>query len=307
MPSLAFSESCCCFPYSVFLTRVGFYFAAMIFSGYGLVIAITRLETSPTLSNTADIARWLSLGVSLPLFAIIGGQIMNSRRAAARRLGASEERFRRLTELSADWYWEQDENLRFAELSPKAQEKIGITSSRLIGKILQNLAHEPNSMSLTTFQMAVQSQQSYSNIEFSALDDWGKLRWFSMSGEPLFDKNHVFQGYYGTGRDVSQRKQAQQAVQFQAHHDTLTGLPNRTLLFERLNSALAKASSNGRELWVLFLDLDRFKLINDSLGHGMGDLVLKRVSERLQTIIREDDTLGLGINQPGEPGAIGAQ
>jgi diguanylate cyclase (GGDEF)-like protein/PAS domain S-box-containing protein len=274
-----------------FSTRVVFYFAAMIFAGYGLVIAITRLGTSPTSSNTADIARWLSLGVSLPLFAIIGGQIMNGRRAAARRLGASEERFRRLTELSSDWYWEQDENLRFAELSPKAQEKIGIMSSRLIGKTLQNLAYEPNSMSLTAFQMSMQSRQPYSNIEFSVVDDCGKLRWLSMSGEPLFDKNYVFQGYYGTGRDVTKRKQAEQAVQFLAHHDTLTGLPNRTLLYERLNSALAKASSNGQEMWVLFLDLDRFKLINDSLGHGTGDLVLKKVSERLQTMTREDDML----------------
>src|SRR5680860_351532 len=76
----------------------------------------------------------------------------------------------------------------------------------------------------------------------------------------------------------------------QAHHDALTGLPNRLLFNEHLSQALAQARRKQSRLAVLFLDLDRFKLINDTLGHNMGDLLLKESSERLSRILREGDT-----------------
>src|SRR6185437_593556 len=92
-------------------------------------------------------------------------------------------------------------------------------------------------------------------------------------------------------RDISERKRLETKVQYQATHDALTGLANRTLLHDRLNQAIAQATRNEREIWVIFVDLDRFKMVNDSLGHKAGDAFLLAVSERLQAIVREGDTV----------------
>ena len=92
-------------------------------------------------------------------------------------------------------------------------------------------------------------------------------------------------------RDISERKRLETKVQYQATHDALTGLANRTLLHDRLNHAIAQATRADREIWVIFVDLDRFKMVNDSLGHKAGDAFLLAVSERLQAIVREADTV----------------
>ncbi len=100
-----------------------------------------------------------------------------------------------------------------------------------------------------------------------------------------------FIGTYGTARDITERKEAEQVINFQAYHDLLTHLPNRALLKDRLSLAIAQAKRNRRRLAVMFLDLDRFKLVNDTLGHTMGDRLLKAVAHRLQGCLRRGDTL----------------
>jgi len=92
-------------------------------------------------------------------------------------------------------------------------------------------------------------------------------------------------------RDISNRKQAERQILALAHYDVLTGLPNRLLLQDRLNIALAQARRHGQHPALLFLDLDRFKLFNDSLGHTFGDQILRGVAERLQSSVRKGDTL----------------
>lgn len=95
----------------------------------------------------------------------------------------------------------------------------------------------------------------------------------------------------GTVEDVTDRKVAEERVQFLAYYDPLTGLPNRTLLHDRLQTALASAQRRNERVAVLFLDLDRFKVINDSLGHSVGDLLLQKVAERLKKFARAQDTV----------------
>ncbi len=92
-------------------------------------------------------------------------------------------------------------------------------------------------------------------------------------------------------RDITKRKQAEERLRYLANFDPLTSLPNRTLFYDRLSQALQRASWHKRSVAVLFLDLDRFKNINDTLGHAFGDLVLKSVSERLVACVREGDTV----------------
>jgi diguanylate cyclase (GGDEF)-like protein/PAS domain S-box-containing protein len=108
---------------------------------------------------------------------------------------------------------------------------------------------------------------------------------------PLVDTKGQYRGRIWYFRDITDRKLAEKQVQFLAYYDALTQLPNRTLLHDRLGKALADARRHHHKVALLFLDLDRFKDINDSLGHSVGDLLLRAVAERLKTWGREQDTV----------------
>ncbi len=117
----------------------------------------------------------------------------------------------------------------------------------------------------------------------------GKI--FDRYSAPLMDSKSQYRGRIWYFRDITNRKVAEERVRFLAYYDALTGLPNRTLLQDRLTKALASARRNKDKVALLFLDLDRFKDINDSLGHSVGDLLLKEVAGRLKTWGREQDTV----------------
>ena len=100
-----------------------------------------------------------------------------------------------------------------------------------------------------------------------------------------------FLGSYGIIRDIGERKRAEATITFQAYHDLLTGLPNRALFKDRLGQAIVQAKRHGQTLATLFLDMDRFKMVNDTLGHLVGDALLQAVGQRLRVCLREGDTL----------------
>jgi diguanylate cyclase (GGDEF)-like protein/PAS domain S-box-containing protein len=114
---------------------------------------------------------------------------------------------------------------------------------------------------------------------------------FDRYSAPLVDSKGRYRGRIWYFRDITDRKVAEEQVQFLAFYDALTGLPNRTLFQDRLTAALASARRQKDKVALLFLDLDKFKDINDSLGHSVGDLLLKEVAERLTTWGREQDTV----------------
>jgi diguanylate cyclase (GGDEF)-like protein len=105
-----------------------------------------------------------------------------------------------------------------------------------------------------------------------------------------FDADGQILRAVGTVLDITERKIAEQALQHQAFHDTLTKLPNRALFSDRLEHALLRADRQGNSVAVLFVDLDNFKLVNDSFGHAQGDALLVTVAERLQGCLRSADT-----------------
>jgi diguanylate cyclase (GGDEF)-like protein/PAS domain S-box-containing protein len=128
-------------------------------------------------------------------------------------------------------------------------------------------------------------------IEETMIDPQGRERVFDLVKVPLYYADGGRKGLVVVGRDVTERKESQEKILHLAHHDGLTGLPNRALFQERLAQAIAQARRSGALVALLFLDLDKFKDINDTLGHGVGDLLLQAVADRLRQELRESDTV----------------
>lgn len=128
-------------------------------------------------------------------------------------------------------------------------------------------------------------------LEHRIIHKNGELRW--VRNTPVVRKNSHGEivSYDGLISDITERKHAEEKVNYQAFHDLLTGLPNRALYNQRLLEALTKAQHHGYHLAVMFLDLDRFKTINDTLGHAIGDLLLQQVAQRVSRCLRQHDTL----------------
>ena len=129
------------------------------------------------------------------------------------------------------------------------------------------------------------------DIEEFIIERSGARKYLSTSKLPLRNEKDEIIGIVGIARDITRRKEAEDEVHFLAHHDPLTRLPNRTLLTDRLSQAILQSERSGRWVTVVFVDLDNFKLVNDSLGHAAGDALLKIVAERMLRCVRASDTV----------------
>jgi diguanylate cyclase (GGDEF)-like protein/PAS domain S-box-containing protein len=162
------------------------------------------------------------------------------------------------------------------------------------------------------FMRIIKARGSISGFEAQVYRKNGDVIWISENARAVFDGTQVLY-YEGTVEDVTERKLYQSRIEQQANYDTLTGLANRSLLNDRLQQAIFTAASYGTRLAIVFVDLDRFKFINDSLGHHVGDELLKVMADRFRTCAREYDTVArvggdefvLLINGQGEPDSVG--
>jgi diguanylate cyclase (GGDEF)-like protein/PAS domain S-box-containing protein len=215
---------------------------------------------------------------------------IEERKQIERTLLSSEKRFRDLSELSMDWFWEQDANFRFIEMS-KGLLSTSLRSSSTLGKTRKELPI----VGLTeadwqAHQKVLDAHLPFKDFVYQMETQPGEIHWFSISGIPLFEDG-VFVGYRGAGTDITEQKKSEQKIQHMAFHDPLTGLPNRVLLEDRMQQAIAHAARTSSRLALLYLDLDNFKKINDSLGHTAGDTLLKEIALRLRECVRDTDTI----------------
>jgi len=215
-----------------------------------------------------------------------------ARKRTEKALQESEQRFRQLVVMSSDWYWEQDDQFRFTYVTGDFTEKSGLSTERVLGRRRWDYVPALTDTELGREHLAtLEAHEPFRNLEYRVLDDNGEERWFCINGQPIFDETGRFSGYRGTGSDITARKVTEQRVHHVAQHDVLTGLPNRSLLQDRLSQAVAYAGRSGHQVWVMLIDLDRFKFVNDSMGHKAGDVLLMTVAARLRSSLRDTDTV----------------
>jgi diguanylate cyclase (GGDEF)-like protein/PAS domain S-box-containing protein len=206
-------------------------------------------------------------------------------------LRESEARFRALTNLSSDWYWEQDAELRFTRLESRHATEDARPNPLLGRRIWESTLQVQNPGGWDAYREQLERRQSFRDVIMKREAPGRRAYFISMSGEPVFDERGAFGGYRGISREITEQKVAEEHIQYMARHDALTGLPNRMMFSHLLNMAIPTAQRYKRHFAVFFIDLDRFKFINDTLGHEAGDKLLKEITARFKQTLRDSDVI----------------
>ncbi|HEX2501257.1 MAG TPA: EAL domain-containing protein [Methylomirabilota bacterium] len=246
-----------------------------------------------------------TLAMSVAIFAGLGGVAVGWLGFRALRVGrayrrlandeqglrASEERFRALVQHAADIILVMEPDGTVRHVSPAVQTVLGYEPDRLVGTRGWTLVHEGDGQSAQAFHAELLDHRGGSrSVELRWQHRDGSWRWLEVKGTNLLHQAGV-RGIVLNARDISRHKSLEGQLVQRALHDQLTGLPNRMLFMDRLEQALERSARRGKFAAVLFLDLDRFKLVNDNLGHDHGDQLLVQVAERLRGCLRRVDTI----------------
>jgi diguanylate cyclase (GGDEF)-like protein/PAS domain S-box-containing protein len=224
----------------------------------------------------------------------------------ANQLENSEKMYRYLVDSSPDIIYTLNHEGRFTFINDRAYQLLGYKREELIGQHYSILVHDEDlERARYVFNERRVDERASRNVEL-------RLKCHANTNQERTFNNtlmtislnaigmHVpdqevrkleFFGTYGVARDITDRKRAEEVISYQAYHDILTDLPNRILFKDRLGLAVIQAKRKQTELAVMFIDLDRFKLVNDTLGHVKGDELLQQVAGRLKECLRKGDTL----------------
>jgi diguanylate cyclase (GGDEF)-like protein/PAS domain S-box-containing protein len=219
-------------------------------------------------------------------------RLVDAEVAAEQALRDSEQRYRLLAENGSDVVYQVDEAERISWISPAVRDALGWEPRTLVGTEPAQLIHEDDLAGLTQRRRAFLDGEVLppTSIRFRTSD--GAYRWMSVRARPLRDEAGEISGGVVSLRDVTIEREAQDLLAYRAFHDPLTGLKNRAWILDMLDADLRAAERRSSRLGVMFIDLDNFKVVNDSLGHIAGDDVLATIAQRISSVLRPDDRVG---------------
>lgn len=209
-------------------------------------------------------------------------------------LQENEQRYKDLAKAGANVFWELDRELKYSYISGDLKDLCGLRPSEMKGYYPPDI-HQNNSrlnVDWDLFKRITDSREPFKNFTFSSQDKKNGVRIFKVTGHPLYDLKHNFLGYRGVKQEITSEQNLYKKIAYQATYDDLTGLLNRREFNEKLKNSVQKALEYQVASVLCYLDLDRFKIVNDTAGHLVGDRLLSELAQLLQSMIRKEDTLG---------------
>ncbi len=200
-------------------------------------------------------------------------------------------------ENGADWLWETDAQRRVMRANPRFARSLGADPKTINGtpflEVLAGPTWEAGNFASGLRDLAekLKGREAFRDLLLPVYVE-GEERWWEMSASPRYDERGAFIGFRGVGSDITEARRTSDKINRMARFDTLTGLPNRLMIHETLAVAMAEADKWGSRCAFMMIDLDRFKAVNDTLGHPVGDRLLGRVSERLKQLMSENEMIG---------------
>jgi diguanylate cyclase (GGDEF)-like protein/PAS domain S-box-containing protein len=217
---------------------------------------------------------------------------ITERKRAEDLMRESEQRFRDVVDASGEYVWETDAQWHYRYLSKRAEYVLGHPMEKLLGHMPAEFM-PPGEAERVSRWIGAHSVPGggFTDLEHMTVTEAGEIRWQCVSCKPVPDEAGNVVAYRGTGANITERKRHEAHIEQLATRDALTGLPNRALLHDRLAHAIAGERRERGMLATMFIDIDRFKTINDSLGHHIGDALLRQMAMRLLASVREEDTV----------------
>lgn len=268
--------------------------------------AIIKVILSGEVYRSEDEVFWRKDGSPLPVSVVSSpitrdGRIVGSviafndvteRKNTEKALRESEALFRDTLENAPIGMALASTDGRFIKANRAMCQIVGYSEEELAGKTFQEITHpEDLGKNLDLIEQSLSGKLDSYQLEKRYIHKDGHFVWTLVTSSVVRDDSGVVRYLIGQIQDITERKRDQEQIHHLAYYDTLTDLPNRRLLLDRLNQALAQAKRHARSMAVMFLDLDQFKQVNDTLGHDVGDELLKEVAQRLGACVRKGDTL----------------